>query len=563
MKLSLLQSSSRCSLSLVLALAVVDLNAQEFVEPALPQGGPVQSGYFPTLVESALLRGSNDSRSSGGSFMEDGPDLARQIGSDIFPYQDAEPNFYQRNQDFFRPLDHVFGVLTPHDAVTYEFDQYDNTSLTLDARAGILTRTFSPDLATLKAGPLFFDLLWIGAGALYTDYQGPRVFAGADADGWAGYVDLAGRALLRLTDTIYLSVAANIIYLPWDNSVALRFGTGSDVGLLARVNYSETLGPWDLLLYNEFQGRPGMNWWGPGTVGNIDRAGRYYFGYANPGPYNEFYNDNFVIFSNRAGFNATRPVFGNQWRFAFAADHTDYWRGYSFANHQSLDHVGMWMGYEGSRIPFAPRFVYDMYSYDNYDSQWHRFLIQLTGRLTENLHWQGQVGYLATSGVRNGRDNFLWEVGLDHTLTRNMFHWIRIGESFVDNDLVAESLTSRFIRYGVDQRLGSRLWFRAFAQFADSETVIPSLQVRERFGAGAMLRYQPLDFTQFVASFTYDNIDQAPPQGDVDRWRYRIEAIQQLGHRLTGHIYYQYEDYEASPASFTEHLFGVTVRRYF
>ena len=540
------------------------------VEPPLPQAPVVEEqGYFPTLAESALLRGPNDARSIGGGLLpvEEGPDLSAQIATDIFPYEDAQPNFYQRHPGIFRPLDQSLGWLTPRDALTFEAESYDNTSLTVDARLGVLTRQFSPELAMIKAGPLYFDLLWVGAGITWSDFAGNRDFdkiiGDRNGDGATAFIDLGIRGLIRFTDTLYLSVVGNLMYLPYENEFALRFGSGRDAGLTTRLNFSETIGAWDILLYSEFLGRPGLNWYGQGTMDEIDRSGRYFYGFQTVDSANEFYNDGFAFFSNRVGLNANRLVLDNQWRLNIAVDHTDYWKTFNFENHTRREHAGISFGYEGSVIPFAPRLSYDIYSQDGFDSLWHRAYLDLTGRLTENIHWISRTGYSFTTGTRQGQDQFLWQIGLDHTITKNTMHWLRFGEGIFDNELTAESITSRFVSWGIDQRLDRRLFFRAFVQFGDSETIIPSLVTRERFGAGMTLRYQPLDFTQVVLTVLYENIDQAAPVTDRDRWLYRAELNQQLGHRLTGHLFYQHEDNAGEPGSFKEHVLGMSIRRYF
>jgi len=552
-------------------LFVFSVSAQDIiVEPPLPKASVVEEqGYFPTIAESALLRGANDARSIGGGRLptEEGPDLRAQIATDIFPYEDPQPNFYQRNPGIFKPLDQSLGWLTPRDAFTFEADSYDNTSVTVDARLGILTRQFSPELAMIRAGPLYFDLLWVGAGITWSDFAGNRDFdkiiGDRNGDGATAFIDLGIRGLIRFTDTLYLSVVGNLMYMPYENEFAIRFGSGRDAGLTTRLNYSETVAGWDILLYSEFIGRPGLNWYGQGDMGETDRAGRYFYGFQTSGAANEFYNEDFAFFRNKVGLNANRLVFDNQWRLYIAVDHTDYWRTFNFEDHTKREHAGISLGYEGTVIPFAPRISYDVYSYDGYDSLWHRAYLDLTGRLTENLNWISRVGYALTSGSRDELDKFLWQIGLDHTITKNTMHWIRLGEGIFDNEVTAESMTSRFVSWGLDQRLGSRLFFRTFVQFGDSETIIPTMEVRERFGAGMTIRYQPLDFTQISATVLYENIDQAAPSTDRDRWLYRTDISQQLGVRLTGHLFYQYEDYASDPGAFQEHVLGMTIRRYY
>ena len=529
--------------------------------PIAEDGG---GGYFPTLVDSALLRGSIDSRSGGqGLAYEQGPDLRAQIGSGLFEYNDVEPNFYQKHDDFFRPLDQVLGVFTPHDAITYEADSLDNTSITLDAQLGILTRRFSPDLAMVKAGPLFFDLLWVGAGALYSDFQGARRFRPGDDSGWISYIDVGFRGVVRFTDTIYLSAVGNLMYLPLENRVGLRFGSGREQGLLARMQWSESFGPWNILLYDEFRGRPGLNWWGQARSGARDREGRYFFGFQDGGRTNEFYDDRFVRVTNQIGLTANRLVFGGQWRFWLDIDHTDFWRQWAFDNHGSRQHVSLALGYEGSMLPFAPRLTYDMFSNTKLNSLVHTTLLSLTGRVTENLDWIARGGYYFTTGTRAERQRYLWELGLDHTIAKNTVHWIRIGERFFENEFQAEMLTARYLRWGINQRFGSKFYARGFVQLSDRETLNPALAVKDRMAFGLDLNLQPLDFSQIRASFLYEQTEVRAPLNDTDRWIYRIEWIQQLGMRLTGHLYYQYEERQRIPRSFSEHLVGMSVRRYF
>jgi hypothetical protein len=541
-----------------------------FIEPPLPVHYTMaDQGYFPTTLETPLLRGPSDARSTAGGQLNDagGPDLRAQTATGIFPYEDPQPNFYQRNPGIFKPLDYSLGWLTPNDALTREIDPLDNTSLTLDARAGILTRQFSPELAMLKAGPLYFDLLWVGAGITWSDFAGNRDFdrivGERNGDGAIAYIDLGIRGLVRFTDTLYLSVVGNLMYLPFENEVALRLGNGQDSGLTARLNYAETIGDWNVLAYNEFLGRPGLNWYGQGTVDAADRAGRYFYGFQTRGPANEFYNENFVFFSNRMGLSANRLVFDNQWRLFLAVDHTDYWRSFNFDDHSKREHAGISLGYEGTIIPFAPRISYDVYSMDGFDSMWHRAYLDLTGRVTENISWSSRVGYSITTGSNNELDQFLWQIGLDHNITKNTRQWIRIGEGIFDNEVNAESLTSRFLSWGLGQRLGSKLYFETFVQLADSETIVPTMEMRERLSSGVTLRYQPLDFTQISASALYENIDPGSPAQDSDRWMYRSEIIQQLGLRLTGQLYYQYEVNDAEFRAFQEHVVGMTLKRYF
>jgi hypothetical protein len=256
-------------------------------------------------------------------------------------------------------------------------------------------------------------------------------------------------------------------------------------------------------------------------------------------------------------------VFDEQWRLGFAVDHTDFFRTFDFVEHRTRDHFGTMLGYEGSVIPFAPRFRYDMYSYDGFESLWHRVEALLTGRLTENIQWSGMAGYRRTTGTYPDRDGFIWEVGLSQALTQNTRHWLYVGENFFNNELLPETLTARYARYVIDQRIDKSLSVRAFAQFSDRETIIDELAVRDRWGLGMSLIYNPLDFTTIRGTVMYESVEQGGALADADRWLYRLELQQQLAFRLTGRIFYQYEDRQGRNNDFKEHLTGLSMRRYF
>jgi len=87
--------------------------------------------------------------------------------------------------------------------------------------------------------------------------------------------------------------------------------------------------------------------------------------------------------------------------------------------------------------------------------------------------------------------------------------------------------------------------------------------LRDRWGIGMSLIYQPLDFTSVRGTIMYESIEKSVDFGDVDRWLYRLEMQQQLGFRLTGQIFYQYEDRQGLNNEFKEHLTGLSMRRYF
>jgi hypothetical protein len=548
-----------------------ELEESQLLALNLPQqqgGDQVDGGgFFPTLSETALLRGPYDARSYGGSYTVDSPDRIEQNATDIFPYQDPVPNFYQRNERFFRPLDQFFGFLTPFDTLTVENDRLRNVALSVDANLGILTRAFSHDQAMVKAGPLYLDVLWVGAGVLWSDFSGLTNFQEGDEDGWTGYIELGIRLAARITDSIYLTAGANLIYLPFENELAFRALTGELPGAALSLVYSDDLGAWDVSIFNYFQGRSGLNFAGQLNDEGIDRAGRYWFGIQQERA-NEFYDEDGVFFTNTLGVSATRLVLNDEWRYWVEARHLDFWGSFDFDDHRVRDQLSTWLGYEGSDIPFAPRFFYDVWDFDGAfqgsDVLLHRVGAAFTGRITENINWEGDIGYMfGTGDADTNYDSVLWNIGLSQAVSEDFTHFIRFGQGLFFNDLQNQALMSRYLRYGFDHRLGQRSSVSGFVQYADEEYDLVSDTLRERYGAGATLSIYPLDFTAVNFLGLWEQTRDIEGGSDGERWIGRVELSQRLGLRLSGQLFYQYEDNDGGPGSFTEHVTGLSLRRYF
>lgn len=529
----------------------------------LPDG----AGYFPTEGEFPLLRGASNSR-TGGVDGNIGPDLRAQTATDLFPYAEPIPNFYQRHPQIFRNLDHLLGVFTPNDAWTVESREMRNKSLTLDANTGFLTRSFSPDLAAVKMGPLYFDLLWLGAGAIWSDFNGRQTLPPGAGDGVVSYVDLGFRGLFRLTDTIYLSAAGHLMYLPQTNELAFGLGYGNQASLGVDLFFGDTWGEWDVSLTSAFFGRPGLNFYADTWNDGFDRAGRYWFGMQQQraNSTSGFANDGRgALFGNRVAFNASRLVLGGAWRFWSRLSHTDFWRGFDFDNHAKREQLSLLLGYEGSIIPFAPRISYDMWSFDGFESLYHQFLIGLTGRITENIDWAANVGYMFNTGASTDQGRFLWNMSFNHNVTARTRHWLSFGEMFFANDVASEAITSRYLAYGVTHNFARNLHFSVFGQISDRENALQGQRIgfdaTEQFGCGGRLTYQPLDFTAISASIMHQ--ESLKPVDQYDRWVTRLQITQQLGVRLTGSLIYQYEESNGRAAAFTEHMVQLGLRRYF
>ena len=132
-------------------------------------------GFCPTQSDLALLGDRDYPRRAG--YEDQGPDAVLQNATGIFPYQSGEDNFYSRNANSFRPVNHVLGLFAPQQALTYEPEIFPGLAVSMDGSLpNIFTRTFEPSKAHVKAGPLAYDLLWIGGGAISGAYKGANNF---------------------------------------------------------------------------------------------------------------------------------------------------------------------------------------------------------------------------------------------------------------------------------------------------------------------------------------------------------------------------------------------------
>jgi hypothetical protein len=529
------------------------------------EGATGGAGFYPTAADLQLLGDQDYPRQ--GSRNQSGPDRRLQNAMDVFPYESGEQDFYSRNRGVFDPLNRVLGVFTPHKAFTVELPDAPLAGMTLDAGLPIFTRTLEPRNSHVKVGPLAFDLLWIGGGALWSDYDGPRTFREGAEDGWIGYIDLALRGYAQITDSIFFALAANVIYLPGTNEVGLRIMNGSRPTAVAELFYQKRIGTWDLLLTDRFYAVPGMRLFADLNDPGSDRAGRYQFGYAEREDRTGFYDANRVRFSNHIAGSASTMVGLSDWRFRGDLDHFDFWQSFDFENHRRRDTIGLSMGYEGNDIPFSPLISYRASSFDGLESFLHRVQLLLAGRITENISATAGAGYLWSSGYEPNRSRGLWRLGLRHRFSQRGSHGFTAGQRLLEDPFSPEVLLTTYYRYFVGYQLATRLNVSAYAQHTDGERLVsgePGVDTGDVnfYTVGVTAAFQPFDFTRIIGSVAYRHGDGEFNRTTTDRWLYRLQLTQRLVSRLTLETLYQYEDFEGR-SSFDEHLVSMSLRWYF
>ena len=520
------------------------------------------AGYYPTVADLIFL---GDQDYPRNSLTQEGPDARSQLASDIFMYESGEQDFFARNREAFVPINRILGVFSPHKAFTAEFSSIPLSGVTLDAAFPIFTRTFEPRNAHLKVGPLAFDLMWLGAGAVWSDYDGPTNFPEGAEDGWISFVELALRGSLQITDSLHLSMAANLIYLPGTNEVALSTLNNGFPNIALDLFFQRRIGEWDLLFYDQFSARPGLDVFSQLAVNGYDQAGRYQFGMYGQENRINFYDSENVWLNNQIVGKASTMFLETDWRFWLDLQHTDFWQSFDFEDHQSRDSLEALLGYEGNNIPFAPALSYIVSTYDQFESYWHRVQLSFKGRLTENIRASAMGGYLWTTSVEPEQVNYLWSLGLTHQFSRKGSHAINVGQNLFEDPFSPEVQFSNYYRYNIDYQLAKKLTAGAFAQYSDGEVIVSANNGNtgefESTLLGTTLQFQPFDFTLITASAALEDGEFAESV-PFDHRIYRVMLSQQLASRLTLQSTYQYEEFDGA-ADYKEHMVSVSLRWYF
>lgn len=526
-------------------------------------------GYFPTLEESGLL---------SGEFGADGPDYPRshvpagsvygapdtivQGATGIWPYEIEDEDFYSRNPQVFQPIDNVFGVLIPREALIFQGGPQTNTSLAIDPGVP-LTRRLERDRAhfrLFKAGPLFADILSVSGTALYSDVNSTRPYP--HDDGFIAAIDLTARAYLRITDNTYISLSGTVYYLPTEGDVGFYLH-GND-STFARINTEYELGAWDFQFFDEFRVLHRISdMLDPIEHDEIATSGRYRLGRVDDARVGDaYFSGDYITYRNNIGFRATTPM-GDDWRFWGGYDRFDYWLSGDADDRRNLDRVRLQIIHEGDwRI--APYITYNLQTPDEYASIHQSVMVGATTMLTPNVRLGANGGYYWQTGQGlDEKEGGLWGLELRHTITANTTHSLNMGNNFTNNDFGDDFIAS-YLRYALTHRFSHRLSGSGWVQWSDLERTSATVGDGTVFLAGAGLTYALGDYTQARFRFAYQDVDYRETS-DLERWIYRLELSRRLATRLTGTLTYQYEDVsqQTGVGDLDEHLIMFNLTRYF
>lgn len=425
----------------------------------------------------------------------------------------------------------------------------------------LFRRGFDPDEAHLKVGPIYFQAVSIEAGLLYSDYDGPQVFAPGREDGFLSFGGFRLRATSRVAANLFFEIDGEIIYLPGENQVGLRTVNGIGIGApFLSLNYLTEWGEWDVRIHDELGTYMPFDLRAGGDA--IDWAGRYHFGwedYRNAG-YGYLFDP--VVY-NLVGIQANRLI-APDWRLSLEADHTDYFYidSYREDDHRSLEHIGARLGAEPVRILFTPYVQYDSWWDSDSDRVTHSAYVGGGGRLTKRIDADARVGYYWEDQDRGfssfSREGWLWSVGLRHRIAERTSHGVYFGQDHFINEFSGSSVVSEFVNYCVRHEISERLDFYGFAQWSrDDFRGSRGLQGDfDREIYGLRLDYQVCDNVRAYAGYRVEYRDQLD---GFDREIYDLGVDARVAERTSCYFRYQFENADI----FDEDLYLTGVRRYF
>lgn len=517
-----------------------------------------EEGYFPTRTETRLLSGdllgTGDYPRSRAPFGNEsgGPDLST---SGIWKYDDPNQNFFEKNDNFFKPIDSALGFFSPRESITIESDEAIDANFSIDPGLPF-TRQFNPDLAHLKAGPLHFDLLAVSAKALYSDYQSEYRPLNQD-DGWLSMAELSGRAYARLTDDLYFSLSGTLYYLPGDDKWGIDLGASSQS--YARLNWHRKIDNWDVHLYDEFKVLHRANdLLDPLEVDEIETAGRYRLGRVDNVRINGYFDEASLVYSNIVAAQGSRPV-GSQWGFWTKIDHTDFWQTTRFADHHTRDRAQFMLSHEADNIPFSPFASYDVRTRDEFDSLLHQAWLGTSGRFTENLRGTTRIGYYwnnptTQSGVH---DSTLYEGGLIHQINSSTRHSLYTGLIY-DDDVYGDDGLYSYTRYILAHALTPSITTRLSVGTQN----LQDDKGFTRWNTGLHVSANITEYANIRLLVRYENTRHSSIPAS-DRWIYRAGLRYRIMSRLHLGLNYQYEDLHRSDGGLHEHFFYTALTRTF
>ncbi|HEY1173758.1 MAG TPA: hypothetical protein VGH19_20505 [Verrucomicrobiae bacterium] len=456
-----------------------------------------------------------------------------------------------------------------------------------------IKRGFQPDTAELKIGNFYLDLDYLSASLLYTDNA--NLSETNRRDDVLSAVTLGISALYQLTEGLQIGVSGAVIWLPLENRIGLagfglidpfaRFALDGQPLFQAGISYDMILGGWDIRLFDEFRAN-NRSIYGYGDSGFIDlydgetfdsqgddrvrNQQVYYAPNNNPQAVNQpntqttrFDADNTDL-SNTVGVIATRSL-PTETRASLAYYHQNFWDLSSnnlpgAAQVDSLDSFIARLDSERENLRFKPYSQYTA-TKNNLQDGWDQTVtVGLRGPITENMFFDGNIGYVFSGNTDN--TSLIWLLRLTHEINPTTVHMVDYSRVLTQPD---RFLTQNY-SYQIAKILGPYLSSSAYVRRLEAEDLDNSNSLFTLDQAGAYLRYDLGEHGQAQIQAFYSKYDFASAAfNDYELYTLRFLYSRQISATVYGDFMYQFEKRESTAAgdSYYENLVALRLTKYF
>ena len=545
---------------------------------------------------SARTTFSNGSRSAGG--WHEGV-VPRMVTSDYSPIQMISPSegFVSsptssslfRSQTYLSALNKSSLEQSELEWTGYSFETSERlTASAGGVRLGLGGQHGSQSSKQLRLGPFYLGIDSVESGVLGYDY---RPTTGAAEDGVIGFVGMRLRGAVELFPSLALSVDGTLYYLIGPNEFAwsLNSFSGFDPTPVFSLDYYLENDPWTIRLYDRFGVGSFYDnldaYYSRGEGSDLDefsRSGRYNFGYlgygySDRGDLRSDVSDGFDFFYyNVLGGSAQRAL-GEDFVFSADAGMWNHWDSDFAESEFNSQRIGSSLDYDGPRIPFSPGLYYDAYSFDYFDSAYHRIAARGEGRLTQRVWADGEIGYrwddLNGSAFRDD-DSIVWGVGIHHEISERTYHGARAGNDYFPGvgfsgggvaggstfaSSFGNSVNSEYLSYYLSHLFSEHLSFYAFSQWSGDSFVTGNF-AGESFDTelhGGRLRYQHHGLNSHIGY--YHEKRHRDIGAELERSLVHLHIDKRLTDMTDSYFSFFYED----APSFDEYFYILGVRRNF
>lgn len=483
-------------------------------------------------------------------------EASRRYRADVMPASGWNPHaleeidVYSNRPEMYHRIDDYMTPLVPGEAM-YHIPT-DTGLTTVSGSSGLwLTRSFNPNDAEVKAGPLYIDVYSLELIGLYSDITGPFAETLPD-DGFIASVGLTVRGLLKISQRTFLEATGTLYYVPTEGDVGFFFGGGG--GTFVRFEHQTQIGNWDILFFDVFDVFHPLSQL-LSDVGNSASAlsGRYRLGYEYAFTDQPF-SDEYLYFRNIVGVTATTMLTENL-RLRLGYDHLDTWQTNDFEHGTQMEHFGAGLFYDSPDLWFMPWATYDLYFYEGFEDPRHQFLLGATFPFSRSLVAFARAGY---TWDENWDGSFLWDVYVHHRIDSAWSQSAGVGYTYQLSP-IGDDFLGYNARYSLSYAPGDRFSAGAFVQWGGNDLV-----GSEQWVAGATATQVLTSRTSAQGSIFYLQ-DENDFGFASDAWIYRAELLHSLSRTISMRLTYQLTDYDANTdnTSYDENLFMMTLTKYF